>query len=256
MRRFDRSPRLIVTVITLGVAQMFAALGFFIPIWMGAKAARIPNVPTPWQNVQWLNGRGQPVLTGNQIAALATVIVLSVALAVFLRYTRIGIALRASAENADRASLLGIPVKRIGTVAWMLAGALGAMAIFVQAPLIGVPSNATLGFDSLLYALAAAVLARMERIGVALIAGMGVGILEFGSVYREGDNNLSSALMLVLILIALMFQRSSVSRAEDSGVSTWQAVKMFRPIPAELRWTPAVNLARIGLYLAAALALI
>ena len=256
MRRFSRSPRLIVTVITLGVAQSLAALGFFIPVWMGAKAAQIPSVPTPWEHVQWLNGRGQPVLTGNQIAALATVVVLSAALALFLRYTRIGIALRASAENADRASLLGIPVKRIGMVAWMLAGALGAMAIFVQSPLIGVPNNATLGFDSLLYALAAAVLARMERIGVALVAGMGIGILEFGSVYKEGDNNLSSALMLVLILIALLFQRASVSRAEDSGVSTWQAVKMFRPIPTELRGFAEVTLARVALYAAAALVIV
>src|SRR5436190_4762425 len=256
MRRFSKSPRLIVTVITLGVAQSFAALGFFIPVWMGAKAAQIPNVPTPWEHVQWLNGRGQPVLTGNQIAALVTVVVLSVLLALFLRYTRIGIALRASAENADRASLLGIPVKRVGMVAWMLAGGLGAMAIFVQSPLIGVPNNATLGFDSLLYALAAAVIARMERIGVALVAGMGVGILEFGSVYKEGDNNLSSALMLVLILIALLFQRSSVSRADDTGVSTWQAVKMFRPIPTELRGLKEVNAARAALYAAAGLVIV
>ena len=102
------------------------------------------------------------MLTGNQIAALVTVVVLSIALAAFLRYTRVGIALRASAENADRASLLGIPVKRVQTVAWMAAGVLAAMAIFVQSPLIGVPNDATLGFDSLLYGLAAAVVARID----------------------------------------------------------------------------------------------
>ena len=247
MRRFRTAPRLITTVVTIGVAQGMAAIGFFIPIWLGAPAGQIPNVPTPWQHFKIVNGRGQPLLTGNQVAALATVVILSIALALFLRYTRIGIALRASAENADRAALLGIPVQTVGTVAWMLGGLLASMAIFVQSPLIGVPNDATLGFDALLYGLAAAVLARMERIGVALVAGMGVGIVIFGSVAKEGDNNLASALMLVLILAALLVRRSTVTRAQDSGVSTWQSVKMFRAIPSELRGLREVAVARAGL---------
>ena len=74
--------------------------------------------------------------------------------ALFLRYTRMGIALRASAENADRALLLGIPVRRVGTIAWMIAGLLSAMCIYVQSPLIGVPGDATLGFTTLLYGMA------------------------------------------------------------------------------------------------------
>lgn len=248
MRRFARSPRLIATVVTLGVAQGLAAIGFFIPVWMGAKAAQIPDVPTPWKNLVWYGAHGKPLLSGNQVAALVTVLILSLGLGAFLRFTRIGIALRASAENADRASLLGIPVKRVGMVAWMLAALLGGMAIFVQSPLIGVPSNATLGFDSLLYGLAAATVARMEKLGVALVAGMGVGILEFGSVSKQGDNNLASALMLCVILVALLLQRGAMSRAYDTGVSTWQAVKHFRPIPSELRYLPEVRLARFVMW--------
>ena len=248
MRRFAKSPRLIVTVVTLGVAQGLAAFGFFIPVWLGEKAGQIPYVPTPWENLKITDSAGKPLLTGNEVAAVAMVVVLSVGLALFLRYTRIGIALRASAENADRASLLGIPVKRVAMVSWMIAGLFGGMAIFVQAPLIGVPNNATLGFDALLYGLAAAMVARMERIGVALLAGMGVGIIVFGSITREGDNNLASALMLVLILLALVFQRGAMSRAYDTGVSTWQAVKHFRPIPAELRNVREVVIARGVLY--------
>ena len=251
IRRFAKSPRLILTVVSIGVAQSLAALGFFIPVWLGARAGEIPNIPTPWEKFKILNGRGQPVVTGNQVAAIVTVVVLAVLLALFMRYTRVGIALRASAENADRASLLGIPVKRVQTVAWMAAGVLAAMAIFVQSPLIGVPNDATLGFDSLLYALAAAVLARMERIGVALLAGMGVGVIITGSIATTGDNDLASALMVVLILGGLLMHRGTVSRAEDTGISTWETVKQFRPIPAELRRMREVNLARGGLLAAA-----
>jgi branched-chain amino acid transport system permease protein len=247
MRRFSKSPRLILTVVTVGVAQSMAALGFFIPVWLGARAGMISSVPTPWENLQIKNGSGTPVLTGNQVAALVTVIVLGALLGAFLRYTRVGIAIRASAENADRASLLGIPVKQVQTVAWMAAGLLASMAIFVQSPLIGVPSNATLGFDALLYALAAAVVARMERIGVCLVAGMGIGVLITASVVKYGSNDNASALMLVVILGALLLQRGTLARAHDAGTSTWETVKQFRPVPAELRTLPEVNAARIGL---------
>jgi branched-chain amino acid transport system permease protein len=254
MRRFSRSPRLILTVVTIGVAQSLAILGFFSPIWLGVKANLPPNVPTPWgTSVLWRNSRGQPILTGNQVAAIVTVVVLAAALAAFLRYTRIGIAIRASSENADRAALLGIPVLLVGTAAWAVAGLLSSMAIYVQSPLIGLPQNVTLGFDTLLYGLAAAVVARMQRIGVALAAGMGVGIIIFGSVAKTGDDNLASAIMVLVILAALLSQRSLVSRAVDSGTSTWEAVKQFRPVPTELRTTREVGIARAVLLGAVAL---
>jgi branched-chain amino acid transport system permease protein len=253
IRRFARSPRLILTVVSIGVAQSLAAIGFFIPVWLGAKAGQIPNVPTPWENMKIVDSHGKSILTGNQVAALVTVVVLAVALGAFLRYTRIGIALRASAENSDRASLLGIPVRRIQTVAWMLAGVLAALAIFVQSPLIGVPNDATLGFDSLLYALAAAMVARMERMGVAVLAGMGVGLLVSASVTKTGSGDLASALMLIVILVALLAQRKSVARALDAGTSTWEMVKSYRPIPTELRGLREINVGRAALLAAAIL---
>jgi branched-chain amino acid transport system permease protein len=248
MRRFAKSPRLIATVVTIGVAQGFAALGFFIPIWVGAKAGKVSLVPTPWQSLVWKNASGKPVLSGNQIAAIAVTLAIAVGLALFLRYTRIGIALRASAENSDRASLLGIPVKRVQTAAWTLAGGLAAMAIYFSSPLIGVPSNASLGFDTLLYALAAAVVARMERIGVALAVGTFVGIIQFGVVSRTGSSSNVGAYMLVLILLALLVQRKSLTRAMDAGTSSWDVVKNFRPIPTELRNLTEVNAARYVCY--------
>jgi branched-chain amino acid transport system permease protein len=248
LRRFSKSPRLILTVVTIGVAQSFAALGFFIPVWFGAKATQVPKVPTPWGDIAYHSSRGQPILTGDQIFAFAVVLLLTIGLSVFLKRSRMGIALRASAENADRASLLGIPVGRVTTLAWALAGLLSGLAIFAQAPLIGVPGDATLGFDALLYGLAAAVVARMDRFGVALGAGAGIGLIIFASVSRTGSNNVASALMLAIILVALLAQRGHLSRAMDTGVATWQSVKAFRPIPSELRDVPEIVTARFLLY--------
>lgn len=248
MRRFDRSPRLITTVVTIGVAQSLAVLGFFIPIWMGQKATNLGSVvPTPWSTWAIHNHRGEPVLSGNQIAAFVVVVAVTAGLGAFLRYTRVGIALRASAENSDRALLLGIPVKLVATSAWALAGLLSALAIFVQAPLTGTPSDATLGFDTLLYGLAAAVVARMEKFSVALGAGLAIGIIITGSIIRFGDDSVSSAFMLLIILAALLTQRRQMARAKSAGEGSWQTVKQYRPIPNELRHLPEVQRARYGL---------
>lgn len=240
MRHFAKSPRLIVTVVTIGLAQSFAVVGFFLPVWFGADLASPPQVDTPWQQLSIDNDRGQPVLTGNQVFAFVVVLGLTLGLSAFLRRSRLGIALRASAENADRAGLLGIPVERIGTAAWALAGLLGSMAIFAQAPLIGIPNDATLGFSALLYGLAAAVVGRMEKFGLTLAAGTVIGVIIFASVSKTGTNDLAAGLMLLLILGALLVQRASGSRALDSGVSSFQSVQVFRPIPAELRRLPEI----------------
>ena len=96
MHRFDGAPRLIATVMTIAVAQSLAILGFFIPVWLGQNASKQgTTVTTPWQHLVWHTSRGQPLLTGNEIAAFITVAVVTVGLAAFLRLTRLGIALRA-----------------------------------------------------------------------------------------------------------------------------------------------------------------
>ncbi len=191
------------------------------------------------------------MLSGNQVFAFIVVGVCTAGLALFFSRSRMGMAVRASAENAERAALLGIPVKQVGTVAWALAGLLASLAIFAQAPLIGVPSDATLGFDTLLYGLAAAVVAGFERMGLALFAGTGIGILIFASVAKTGSNDVAAALMLVIILVALLAQKGNLSRARDTGVSSFQTVKVFRPVPAELRDLPEVRTARVVLYVLA-----
>jgi branched-chain amino acid transport system permease protein len=247
MRRFTNSPRLIVTVLTIGVAETFSLLTYFIPIWMGHSAKEISVIPTPWQSFAVHNGRGQPVITGNEIAELVVVLALTVGLTLFLKRTRIGLALRASAENAERAALLGIPVRRIATVAWMLAGLLAAIAVFFQAPVVGVPQDTSLVLDpTLLFLLAAAVVARFDRMGVALAAGCASGILVFAAVQSTGSSDVATAYMFLVIIGALLFQRGSLSRAYDTGVETWRSLKEFRPVPTELRHLPEVRAFRIA----------
>ena len=67
------------------------------------------------------------------------VVVSVVALAAFFRFTDLGIAVRASAESADRAVLLGIPVKRVQLMVWAIASVLAFVAVFLRAGALGLP---------------------------------------------------------------------------------------------------------------------
>ena len=246
IRRFSQAPRLILTVATIGVAQILAFVGIYLPIWFGSDEGVSQKLLSPWRTFRVDNAQGTLIFDGDYVFAVAIVVAFAAALAAFFRYTRLGIALRAAAENADRASLLGIPVRRVQTTAWMIAGVFGSMTIFARSSLVGVPTDGSLGYSVLLFALAPAVLARMESIPIAVGAGIAVGVIEFSAVGKAGDNDVAQAIMLVIILGALLFQRGKLSRAQDSGVSTWQTLQEYRPVPSELRRVPEVIAMRVG----------
>jgi branched-chain amino acid transport system permease protein len=235
VRRFAKAPRLILTVATIGVAQLLALLGFYVRDWIGRADKFDYEAPTPWKDrVQWYNN-GKLILNGNQIFTVFIVAVAATALTIFFKKTRMGIAVRATAENADRAGLLGIPVNLVGTVAWAIAGLFAGLGIFVRSSLIGVPLDGSLGYGILVFALAAATVARMEHNGIALVAGMGVGVIEQAATEKTGSGNLATALMLVVILLGLLTQRTKGGRALDVGSLTFQTVREFKSIPTELR---------------------
>lgn len=243
IRRFSKAPRLILTVATIGITQILAFVGLLIPVWLGHDGRPISYVPTPFKTFMRFS-IGNQRFSGDYPFTLVAVVVVVLALGAFLRYTRLGIALRASAENADRASLLGIPVRTVGTVSWVLAGALASVVIFQRAALVGAPVDGSLGPKVLLFALTAAVIGRMESMITTLVAGLGIGMLAEAAVTATGKDSLASAIMLAVILAALLLQRGRLARAYDTGVSTWQSVREFRPIPLELRHLPEVRTAR------------
>ena len=152
MRRFAKSPRLIATVVTLGVAQGFAALGFFIPIWIGARAGQISLVPTPWDGAVERQprqpdhhrqpDRRDPGDRSRSRSAWRCSCATPASASPCARRPRTPTVPRCS---ASRSSACRRP-------RGCSPDSSASMAIFFQSPLIGVPNNATLGFDSLLYA--------------------------------------------------------------------------------------------------------
>ncbi|HUQ38536.1 MAG TPA: ABC transporter permease [Acidimicrobiales bacterium] len=238
IRRFARSPRLILSVATIALSAVLAGVQLVIPRFFGYDVAP-QNFPIPFRfSFEWF----PVVYTSSHLMVLVAVPLAAAGLGAFFRYSRAGVAVRAAAESSDRAALLGIPVKRIGTLVWVLAAGLSAVAVLLRAPIVGVSIGSVLGPSILLKALAAAVLARMERLPIAFVAGLLLGVLENSIFWATGRTLVSDAGLFFVIIAALLLQRrGSVSRADDREASSWSATREIRPIPRELMALPLVR---------------
>ena len=135
----------------------------------------ILNLGHPWGgNVLKLGGVG---ITENRALAIVVAGVLISAFFVTFKYSSWGISMRAAAEDGEAAALMGIRMGRVSMVAWMVAGALAAVAglFAVGAPTPGVtPAVATVALS----ALPAAILGGLDSTGGALVGGLLIGLAE------------------------------------------------------------------------------
>jgi branched-chain amino acid transport system permease protein len=238
VRRFFKAPRLILTAVTI----------FMLPLLVVGEAA-LPSafhLKSPPQNFKspfdFTFDINPIVFHGNDVLAMVTIPVVIVALICFFRFTSIGIAVRASSESADRASLLGVPVRRINTVVWILASTLATIALILRAGVVGLPIGSALGYPILVRALAAAVIGKMEKLPTIFVASLGIGVLEQAIVWSTRRGILVDPILFLVIIGALLLQRRNASaRTEDQAMSSWTAAKEVRPVPRELIDLPEVR---------------
>src|SRR5260370_24058643 len=171
IRRFFRSPRLILTVATLGLAQLLSLGAVFIPmIWGQQPATNQVHFPLT------VHFTIEPIVfSADYLVALIVAPLALAGVAALLRFTSIGVAIRASAERADRASLLGVPVKRLQTGVWSVAALLSFTGVFLQAGIQGLPVISTLNLSVLLAALAALVLGNLTDLPAVAVSAVALG---------------------------------------------------------------------------------
>jgi branched-chain amino acid transport system permease protein len=240
IRRFRTAPRLIVAVATIGIAEILAGFAIVVSLLFGQQPSG-RTFAAPFH----ASFTVRPVLFhADAVLAMIIVPAVMVGLALFFRYTDFGIAIRAAAENGDRANLLGIPIHYLYIGVWAIAGVLSAIAVMMRVSVLGFSSFTSVtgaGNSLLLRTLAAAVIARMENISRAVIAAVGLGIFEISAQWTTSNTNIADALLVVVILVALLLQRGYFTRAAETGISTWRAIKEVRPIPSEMRRLPEVR---------------
>lgn len=246
IRRFTRAPRLILMVATIGLSQLLTFASIILPRLWGEDLID-GNIDIP---IDVRLSDGPPALTGDHILALIAVPLIVAALAAFIRFTDVGVAIRAAADSHDRAALLGVPVRRLQTVVWCLATVLSFIGVLLRAGVVGLPVAATLSFGALLTALAALVLGNLTDLVAVGAAAVALGILEQGVLYNSPDE-LVAPVIGGVIIVAMLVRRLGNSRAATDATVAWRAADEVRPIPAELRRLSEVRGARIsGLVLA------
>ncbi|MCZ7630206.1 MAG: branched-chain amino acid ABC transporter permease [Microthrixaceae bacterium] len=225
IRRFANAPRLVLTVATIGLAQLLGGIELAM---MERLFGDVPQIVAPFETPlsSVTVTLGPVILDGNDLLPLAVVPVIVGALAWFMQRSLAGQGIRAAAENTERARLLGIPVRRLTTLVWALAGLLAAATLVLRAPSLGMAPSVTLGPTLLLPALAAAIVARMESMPVAFGAAMLIGVIEQTLRWNTDTPSLLSVMMLVIILLALLAQRRGASRAYESD-GAWRDTELI-----------------------------
>ncbi len=173
---------------------------------------------------------------GEHVLILVVIPLLTVAIAVFLNRTKYGIAVRASAANADAARLAGISVRRMSSLVWVIAGVLAAIATILSAPITTTTSGdvLTLGPGLLVRVLVAAVIARMVSPSIAVVTGIAIGVGEAVLYYNRPNDHgiLDLALLIVLLLALIPLARRGVSGRIEAG---WSFAPRLRAVPGRGR---------------------
>ncbi len=145
---------------------------------------------------------GNATLTYLQIFIIITSMLLMIALHAFIRKTRLGKAMRATAQDKKMASLVGIDIDSVIVITFIIGSALAAVAGFMVAMYYGLV-NFYMGYVAGIKAFTAAVLGGIGNIRGAVLGGFLLGILEsLGAAYVSSEYKDAFAfIMLILILI-------------------------------------------------------
>ncbi|MGH3744253.1 MAG: ATP-binding cassette domain-containing protein [Mycobacteriales bacterium] len=252
--RFARSPRLVLTVASIGLAQLLGGIAVFVPRWFHGPAL-IPSFRTGLSS--WHTQITPVLFNGNDLVVLAVVPLVVLGVSWFLLATDSGRAVRAIADNPERARLVGIPARRLMLLVWSVAGLVAALAVVLDAPAAGVPLDVAAGPSLLLAPLAAAIVAGMRSLPGAFVAGIGLGVLEAVVRLDVSKQAIEEPIFLVVILVALLVQHRRRSRADSADDAGWSAAGGSQPLPTALRRLPEVRAARIAWLVAlAAVALV
>jgi branched-chain amino acid transport system permease protein len=242
VRRFAKASRLVLTVATIGITQLLVALALLVPrMWDESVASQ--RIPPP---VGWKVTVGTFILSANDLIALVLAPLAMITVAVFLGSTRLGTAIRGSAERSERALMLGIPVAWLSTLVWSIAAGLSFLALFLRAGILGVPLGAALSLSALVLALAALVIGRLRHLPTVAATGVALGILEYGVAWNAASPLLVMPIIGAFVLVALLLQRRPFTRSDRDEQAAWRLADEIRPLVPAVARLPLVRLMRWG----------
>jgi branched-chain amino acid transport system permease protein len=198
----DRDP-LVKATATIGLTLIL--LG--IMSWIWSDKAR--SLPLPTTDHTYTVGL--IFINWTQIIAFALGVIVAIGTTLFLRYTNLGTAMRALANDREITASLGVPVRRVEAAAWFACGLLSGISGLLLANLVGLDAT-TLTF-LVISSLAAALIAQLNSIIITLLAGLVVGLVNALitpilsiSAYRD-----MTPFVLAIIAVLILARRGDMS---------------------------------------------
>jgi len=208
------APKLAPLVSAIGVSFVFMNLGLFwggldMDVFGGGVApAAAKSFPELLPNVNLLGADATLRVTPKDLLVIGSSLVVMIALFLFVTRTKLGKAMRATAQNPTAARLMGIDVDRVIGATFLIGGALAGFAAVIYALYINT-IDFKMGYQNGLYAFTAAVLGGIGNIPGAVLGGLVIGLLRAFSDQYIGAQWQPAVLFGVLILI-LVFRPSGL----------------------------------------------
>ena len=207
LRPVEKAPVLTNVIVFIGLLLIVNAFSGWI------FDHTLKSFPSPFPKDTWIANK---YFSAHDLGSVGVMVCVLLALFAFFRYTPIGLAMRAAAQNPDSARLVGIRVSWMLGLGWGLAAAIGAVAGMMVAPVVFLDPNMMSGI--LLYGFAAALLGGIDNPVGAVLGGFIVGVLEnvLGAYVIGTELKLTVALVLIVGTLTLkpdgLFGKKVVTR--------------------------------------------
>jgi branched-chain amino acid transport system permease protein len=189
----ENSPVLALVIVFIGLLVIFNSVAGWIYTYT------IKPFPSPFPEQPLF---GNTYLSSHDLgSAMVTLVVLLLVFG-FFRFTPLGLAMRAAAQNPVSSKLVGVRVGWMLALGWGLASAIGAVAGMMVAPIVFLEPNMMGGI--LLYAFAGALLGGIDNPGGAVLGGFIVGVLEnVVGMYLGSEIKLTVALVVIIAVLVV-----------------------------------------------------
>jgi branched-chain amino acid transport system permease protein len=202
IRPVESAPILTIVIVCIGLLVIFNSLAGWIYSYI-QKPFPSPFPQTPLRI-------GNIYFGAHDIGAISVTLLVLLGLYLFFRFTTLGLAMRAAAQNPASSRLVGIRVGWMLAFGWALAALVGAVAGMMVAPIVFLDPNMMSGI--LIYAFASATLGGFTSPGGAVLGGFIVGITEnlVGTYVSFIGTELKLTVALAMILVVLVVKPSGL----------------------------------------------
>jgi branched-chain amino acid transport system permease protein len=188
---------LVKAVATLGLTLVL--FGVMDLLWT-TSGGQSRAITLPTDNPAFMVGQVQ--VTWTQVIGLGVGIAITVGIGAFLRYTKLGTAMRAMANDREITATLGVPVRRVEAAAWLGCGVLAGVAGLLLADLVALDAT-TLTF-LVISSLAATLIARLRSITLTFLAALLIGLVHDLLTPIQSLTNYVDMTPFVLAAVALL----------------------------------------------------